>query len=176
MVDPNQLPEHTVPEKIQNLAASGTLRGDDFRLQIDGLVAQPLELDLAALDPLPRVSFQETFRCEEGWSVEDLGWRGIRLADLLALSQPLVAAKAVRIHSAQEEFVVPLSMDQVQKALLCDSMNGERLSLEHGAPLRLVIMGGVCFTSVKWVRRIEVVAEPGLNDGEHIALGRLGQS
>jgi hypothetical protein len=27
MVDPNQLPEHTVPEKIQNLAASGTLRG-----------------------------------------------------------------------------------------------------------------------------------------------------
>jgi DMSO/TMAO reductase YedYZ molybdopterin-dependent catalytic subunit len=176
MVDPNQLPEHTVPEKIQNLAASGTLRGDDFRLQIDGLVAQPLELELAALDSLPRVSFQETFRCEEGWSVEDLGWRGIRLADLLALSQLLAAAKAVRIHSAQEEFVVPLSMDQVQKALLCDFMNGERLSLEHGAPLRLVVPGGVCFTSVKWVRRIEVVAGPGLNDGELIALGRLRQS
>jgi DMSO/TMAO reductase YedYZ molybdopterin-dependent catalytic subunit len=176
MGDSRQLPEHSLPEKIQKLAASGALRDADFRLRIDGLVAQPLDLDLANLDALPRVSIQQDFHCEEGWSVEDLGWRGIPLADLLALSQPLPAAQAVRIHSAQDEFVVPLSMDQAQKALLCDSMNGERLSLEHGAPLRLVVPGGVCFTSVKWVRRIELVAEAGLNEGERIARGRIGKS
>jgi DMSO/TMAO reductase YedYZ molybdopterin-dependent catalytic subunit len=173
MVETNQLPEHGVPDKIQDLVDSGGLTGSDFRLQIDGLVEKPLELGLAALDAFPRVSFQETFRCEEGWSVQDLGWRGIRLADLLALSRPLAAAKAVRIHSAQAEFVVPLSLEQVQKALLCDAMNGEPLSLEHGAPLRLVVPGEVCFTSVKWVRRIELVTEAGSNEAERIALGRL---
>jgi len=173
MAETDQLPEHSLPEKIQDLAAAGALIGNDFRLQINGLVAQPLELDLAALEAFPRVSFQETFHCEEGWSAEDLGWRGIRLTDLLALSRPLAAARAVRIHSAQPEFVVPLSMDQVQKALLCDFLNSERLSVAHGAPFRLVVPGEVCFTSVKWVRRIELVAEAGLNEAERIALGRL---
>ena len=176
MGDSRQLPEHSLPEKIQNLADSGAFKAADFRLRIDGLVAQPLELGLAALDALPRVSIQQDFRCEEGWSVEDLGWRGIPLADLLALCQPLPAAQALRIHSAQDEFVVPLSFDQVQNALLCDSINGERLTLEHGAPFRLVVPGDICFTSVKWVQWIELVAEAGLNDGERIALGRLGQS
>ena len=173
MVETNQLPEHSLPEKIQDLAASGSLKESEYRLLIDGLVAQPLELDLAALAALPKVSIRQDFRCEEGWSVEDLGWRGLRLADLLALCRPLAEARAVRIHSAQDEFVVPLSLEQVQTALLCDSMNGEPLSLEHGAPLRLVVPGEVCFTSVKWVRRIEVVAEAGLNEAERIALGRL---
>ncbi|MDR3574289.1 MAG: molybdopterin-dependent oxidoreductase [Anaerolineaceae bacterium] len=173
MAETNPLPEHNIPEKIQELAASGDLKEKDFRLQIDRLVEQPLELDLAALAGFPRLSFQDTFHCEEGWSAEDLAWRGIRLTDLLALSRPLPAARAVRIHSAQAEFVVPLSMEQAQKALLCDMLNGERLSLAHGAPFRLVVPGDVCFTSVKWVRRIELAAEAGLNKAERIALGRL---
>jgi DMSO/TMAO reductase YedYZ molybdopterin-dependent catalytic subunit len=176
MAENNPLPEHNVPEKVMALAESGSLKMEDFRLQIDGLVEQPLDLRLADLDTLPRVSFQDDFRCEEGWSVEDLGWEGIRLAGVLAFSRPLAAANAVRIHSAQAEFVVPLSMEQVQNALLCDSMNSEPLSLQHGAPLRLVVPDAVCFTSVKWVQRIEVVSEAGLNDAEQIALGRLGKS
>ena len=122
---------------------------------------------------MPKVSIRQDFRCEEGWSVEDLGWQGLRLADLLAVSRPLAEARALLIHSAQDEFVVPLSLEQVQNALLCDSMNSEQLSLEHGAPLRLVVPGGVCFTSVKWLRRIEVVAAAGLKETERITLGRL---
>jgi DMSO/TMAO reductase YedYZ molybdopterin-dependent catalytic subunit len=58
-------------------------------LRIDGLVAQPLELSLADLRALPRIGLDEAFVCEEGWTVPGLRWRGIRLADVLALAQPL---------------------------------------------------------------------------------------
>ena len=57
----------------------------DLRLWIDGLVAQPLKLDLTVLGTLPKVSIRQNFRCKEGWSVEDLDWRSFRLADLLVV-------------------------------------------------------------------------------------------
>jgi sulfite oxidase len=68
---------------------------------------------------------------------------------------------------------VPL--DEAGAALLCDGLDDQPLPLEHGAPWRLVIPGGVCFTSVKWVERLELTAEPGPNDGQRIARARLGR-
>ena len=42
-------------------------------------------------------------------------------------------------------------------------------------PVRLVVPGADCFTSIKWLDRIELRAEPGPNTGREIALGRLGR-
>jgi DMSO/TMAO reductase YedYZ molybdopterin-dependent catalytic subunit len=66
-----------------------------------------------------------------------------------------------------------LPLDQIDDALLCDRLNGEPLSRAHGAPWRLVVSGGACFTSVKWVSALELVAEPGEATAEAIARGRL---
>jgi len=43
-------------------------------------------------------------------------------------------------------------------------------------PWRLVVPGDACFTSVKWVDRIELAAEPGEGSGERIARARLGRN
>ncbi len=68
---------------------------------------------------------------------------------------------------------VALPLDAAAGALLCDRLNDEPLAREHGAPWRLVVSGGACFTSVKWVGALELAAEPGEATAERIARGRL---
>jgi DMSO/TMAO reductase YedYZ molybdopterin-dependent catalytic subunit len=48
-----------------------------------------------------------------------------------------------------------------------------KLTQEHGAPLRLVAPGRACFYSVKWVDRLELLAEEVATTGASIARNRL---
>jgi DMSO/TMAO reductase YedYZ molybdopterin-dependent catalytic subunit len=41
---------------------------------------------------------------------------------------------------------------------------------------RWVVPGGECFTSIKWLDRLELRSEPGLSTAETIALTRLSSS
>jgi DMSO/TMAO reductase YedYZ molybdopterin-dependent catalytic subunit len=138
---------------------------------VSGLVAHPRALTPDDLAAFPRVDLAEAFTCEEGWSVPGLEWRGLRLATVLALAAPLAGARYVRVRSG--EYAVPLPLAEADNALLCDTLNGEPLPLEHGAPWRLIVAGGSCFTSVKWVTHLELTAEPGEASGEQIAKARL---
>lgn len=140
-------------------------------LHIMGLVAHPVVVTATDLAALPRAGLAEGFTCEEGWTVPDQCWRGIRLADVLACAQLLPTAGYVRVCAG--EYAIPVALTDAPSALLCDEMNGQPLPPEHGAPWRLVLPGGACFTSVKWVDRLEVVAEPGNPDSENSARARL---
>lgn len=140
-------------------------------IRIAGLVAQPRLLSAATLEALPRTRLTERFTCEEGWSVDGLAWEGIPLAAALALGRPLPAARYVRIYAGPYWVALPLA--DCETALLCDRLNGEPLAREHGAPWRLIVPGGACFTSVKWVSALEVAAEAGEVTAERIARARL---
>ncbi|HZR97075.1 MAG TPA: molybdopterin-dependent oxidoreductase [Chloroflexota bacterium] len=159
-----QLPAHPVPAAVQARAGEAALR-------IDGLVAAPRTLTAADLAALPRADLAEPFVCEEGWQVPGLRWRGVPLGALLALAGPQPAARYVRAYAG--EYAVPLPLADAGDALLAETLNDAPLTVEHGAPWRLVVPGGACFTSVKWVERLELTAEPGPNDGERIARARL---
>ena len=161
------LPLHDVPRDRREGAAGRLLR-------VDGLVARRLELSQADLAQLPRVDLEEPFVCEEGWSVPGLRWGGVRLADILALAQPVGAASYVRASSGA--WVVPIPLVDAASVLVCDELNGEPLSVEHGAPWRLVPSGGPCYSNVKWLDRLELTAEPGEHDAERLARARLDQS
>lgn len=140
-------------------------------LRIGGLVEQLRTLSAADLGALPRRRLVERFVCEEGWSVEGLAWEGIPLRDVVAACGPLPAARYTQVRAGT--YWASLSFDDLDSALLCDRLNGEPLSREHGAPWRLVISGGACFTSVKWVSALDIAAEPGEATAERIARGRL---
>jgi DMSO/TMAO reductase YedYZ molybdopterin-dependent catalytic subunit len=159
-----RLPVHPLPPQARSQAAAP-------RLAIDGLVAMPRSLSPGDLAALPRATLAEPFVCEEGWMVPGLRWEGVRLGDLLALAVPCPEARYVRVCSG--EYAVPLALEEARAALLADRLNGAPLPLEHGAPWRLVVPGGRCFTSVKWVTRLELTAEPGEPTGERIARARL---
>ena len=53
------------------------------------------------------------------------------------------------------------TIDQLQRAgaFLATHMNGERLPLDHGAPVRLVVPGWYGCTCIKWVEQVEVVPQ-----------------
>ena len=44
--------------------------------------------------------------------------------------------------------------------LLAYAVNGEPLPPQHGFPLRLIVPGWYGMTSVKWLARIDAIAEP----------------
>ena len=158
------LPVHDVPPDARRNATAPKLR-------IDGLVTNPRWIDPADLASLPRTSLNEEFSCEEGWTVPEQRWSGIALSEVLSLAGPLPEAKFVRVGAGA--FVVPLAIEDIEAAVLCDTLNDSTIPLEHGAPWRLFVPGKSCYTSVKWVDRLEVTSQPGENAGERIARSRL---
>lgn len=69
--------------------------------------------------------------------------------------------------------VLPLEETLTGSALLTRSLNGQPPASAHGAPRRLVAPGRVCWYSVKWVDRLEVLAEGVATTGEGVARARL---
>ncbi|MHB8620507.1 MAG: molybdopterin-dependent oxidoreductase [Chloroflexota bacterium] len=159
-----ELPIHPVPEGV-SLSVAGA------ELSIGGLVARPWSLSATVLDSLPSRELAAPFACEEGWSVPNLLWVGPRLADVVALAEPLLGAAWVRVISG--DYAVPIAWADCQQAVLARRLNGQWLTVEQGGPWRLIVPGGSCFTSVKWVELLEVATEPGSESGQAIALARL---
>lgn len=153
--------------------ASDQLRESDETgaLRLGGLAERPHMLSAAELGALPRERLTERFACEEGWSVDGLAWEGIPLREIVARGKPLPEARYLRVYAGNYWIALPLA--DLDDALLCDRLNDAPLSREHGAPWRLVVSGGACFTSVKWVSALELAAEPGEATAERIARGRI---
>ncbi len=129
-----------------------------WRLRIEGLVARPQELTYAELLALPQADQTSDFHCVTGWSVDDVRWRGVRFADLLAAAAPLPAARALEFVSAERPYVDTLTLPQAlaPDALLAHAMDGRPLTRPHGAPARVVMPRMYGYKGVKWLERIVV--------------------
>ncbi len=147
-----------------------------WRLTIDGAVRNPVQLDLQSIQALPNEVLNAPFRCEDGWEVEHLRWRGIALARLLTDACPASGARFVAVHAGNFVAVLPLDDIRAQSALLAWELNRAPLPVEHGGPVRLVMAGAVCYESVKWVQRLELRITPGKATARHTALTRIGQA
>ena len=100
---------------------------------------------------LPRVEMTTELRCIEGWS-DVVHWAGARLADLASLTGlatrraagravPAACSTMRRSRRPTASYYVGLDMASAlhPQTLLCYEMDGQPLTPEHGAPLRLVI-------------------------------------
>ena len=143
-------------------------------LRIDGLVVKPLDLTLADLELMPQHELRDDFRCREGWVVPNLRWHGVLLQTVFALAGPHRAA--CHVQASAGDFSISVPLDRAARALLAIKLNESNLSVEHGGPVRLVVPGGECFTSIKWLDHLELRSEPGLNTAETIASARLSWS
>lgn len=102
-------------------------------------------LTLADLRTLPHVEQTTEFKCIEGWS-QVVRWGGVRFADFVKRYEPQRNAKGrlpryVALETPNGDYYVGLYMSDAlhPQTLLCYEINGQPLSMEHGAPLRLVI-------------------------------------
>src|SRR4029079_12817203 len=107
------------------------------------------------------------------WLLEAVGtarWRGTPLAPLLAEAglpdgtvEVLFPGLDRGIEGGDEQaFQRALPLDEAMRdeVLLAYEMNGMPLPPQHGFPLRLVVPGWYGMTNVKWLSRIEFLAEP----------------
>jgi DMSO/TMAO reductase YedYZ molybdopterin-dependent catalytic subunit len=133
-----------------------------WRLRVDGLVEQPLELTYAQVLALPRTRQVSDFHCVTGWSVDNVRWAGVRLDDLLAAARPLPQAQALTFVSAEKPYADSLTLEQARRpdVLLAYAMDGRPLTREHGSPARIVIPEMYGYKGVKWVSRITLTAQP----------------
>lgn len=161
------LPVHTLPP--------GLPTPEQWRLQVDGLVRQPLTLAMAEIEALGPQQRTADFACEEGWVVPAQQWEGIPVATILARAGTLPEARYVKVYASDFTVLLPLKEVDKGEALLARSLNGAPLTPEHGAPLRLMAPGRACWYSVKWVTRLEVLAEEVPTTGESMARRRLSR-
>jgi DMSO/TMAO reductase YedYZ molybdopterin-dependent catalytic subunit len=144
-------------------AVSGQLPHFDpstWTLSIGGLVARPRVISYADIRALPHVHQISTFHCVTGWTVENVHWGGVRIADVLALAEPLESAHAIQFISAEYPYQDYLTMDQASlpDVLLADEMDGRPLTRAHGAPLRLVMPEMYGYKGVKWINELKITS------------------
>jgi len=140
----------------------------DWRLELTGLVEQPMRLSLAELRALPSRTQITRHDCVEGWSC--IGkWKGARLGALLERAQPKPQARYVMFYCADpmertlEGGVIKYyeSIDLAgayhPQTILAYEMNDTPLPVAHGAPLRLRDERQLGYKMAKYVMRIELV-------------------
>ena len=160
-----ELPEYPVP--------AGLTAPEAWRLRVDGLVAQTLDLSVSEVEGLGAQARAADFGCEAGWIVPDQQWQGATVAAILGRAGVQPEARFLKVYTGDFTVLVPLEEALTGGALLARCLSGTPLTPEHGAPLRLVAPGRACFYSVKWVDRLEVLAEEAPTPGETRARHRL---
>ncbi len=157
-----------------------------WRLRLGGLVDNPIELTLDALQARPKATVPVTLECagngrarlrprplSNPWLFEAIGtaeWTGTPLGPLLDEAglrpdaKELVFTGADRGVQGGEEHAYQrsLTIEEARRpeVMLVYAMNGQPLQPQHGYPVRLVVPGWYGMASVKWLRDIEAVAEP----------------
>jgi DMSO/TMAO reductase YedYZ molybdopterin-dependent catalytic subunit len=133
-----------------------------WRLKVTGLVRQPRAFTYADVLAQPRVAQVTDFHCVTGWSVDRVHWQGVRPSTLIDLVQPLPSARYVTFVSMEQPYVDQLSMTEFRLAdvLVASHLDGQPLTREHGAPLRLVIPQMYGYKNVKWLSEIRFDATP----------------
>lgn len=138
-----------------------------YTLRVEGLVANPVALSYRELMALPKCEQITQHYCIQGWSGV-AKWGGVRMADILALVQPLPEARWVVFYSFADgaepghgRYYDCHRVEHMREpmALLAYEMNGEPLTETHGAPLRLRNELELGFKQVKWIEAVEFVAD-----------------
>jgi len=133
-----------------------------WMLTVGGAVAAPLKISFDDLAARPRKSLGVTLECAAnpvaGGLVSHAEWGGVSLASLLQAARPAAVAGTVRLAGADGfSRVIPLIKATSPEPLLALAMNGEKLPVNHGFPVRAIIPGWYGADSVKWLRSIDVL-------------------
>jgi len=134
---------------------------DHINISIGGDVGE-FEIS-AALSTLPRVEQVSDFHCVTTWSKLELNWGGYRFADFyssLILPKVRDAIKYV-VLKGQDGYKTSLPLSDLlhPSVLLCDKLDQKPLTIEHGAPIRLVAPAHYGYKNIKHLNRIEFYTE-----------------
>ncbi len=177
LFSPSRLVATYPAARAENMKINGTygveddLDADAWRLKVEGAHghSKPLMLTLDDIKALPRVEMVVEHKCVEGWSAV-IHWAGARFSDFAAkympparagqtpdLRNPESLARYVSLMTPDGNYYVGLDMQSAlhPQTLLAYEMNGQPLTEEHGAPLRLAMP---IKYGIKSIKRIGTIA------------------
>ena len=121
---------------------------DEWKLEVGGLVHNPLTLNWEQFMALPQVEDTSDFHCVTTWSRLDNHWKGVRFRTLAELAVPQEAAR----------FVLCTGYDFLPGSFIPYTVNVP-LAREHGGPVRMITPKLYAWKGAKWIRKIEFLAE-----------------
>lgn len=129
----------------------------DWRLSVDGLVANPASFSLAELRGFPTRSQITHLACEEGWSYI-AEWIGAPLSYILNLVGAAPEARYVIYFSIDRDWWESIDMADAlhPQTIVTYGMNDGDLPPGFGGPLRLRVPRQIGYKSVKYVTRLTV--------------------
>lgn len=153
-----------------NRLAAGNWR--DYRLRVDGLVRQPINLSLDQLRRAPARTQTTRHDCVEGWSAIGT-WTGALLGPILDAAGLQDSARYIVFHCMDRIAGRPYyeSIDLIDayhpQTILAYALNERPLPIPNGAPLRLRVERQLGYKHAKYIDRIEARATlAGLHGGK----------
>ena len=157
---------------------------DGWRLLVEGLVGEPIQLSYDQITRMPKAIVSNTLECSGNgrsllvqkasgnpWTIGGVGnavWGGVWLRDILAMARPKIEAKHVAFQgmdkpmgSSGVPFIRSIPLEKaISSTILAYEMNGESLPLKHGYPLRALALGWTGANCAKWLHKITVMDRP----------------
>ena len=148
-----------------------------WQLKIGGLVEQPIRLEIEALRKTAKPMGVHVMECAGNVRLARFGllstgnWTGVPASEILDKAKTKSASSPVLIsgfdrYAKESKTSVPgaswvFTRQQLEKAgaFLATELNGQPLTRDHGAPVRLVVPGWYGCTCIKWVNEIAFVGE-----------------
>lgn len=158
---PGQTATVKFPVVGEDRPSSDALDEKRWSLTIGGASVRQVQLDWSDWVALPKNQRTVDIHCVTGWSRLGTAFRGLPLGDLLALVEPLPAARWVRFEAWSErghDTSLPLAL-ALADTWVVDQVDGAPLSVEHGGPVRTLTPSRYFYKSLKWLRRIELLVE-----------------
>lgn len=151
--------------------------GNPWTIQIRGLVREPSQLTFASLEAMEKPMGVHLMECAGNTRGFHFGlmsaatWTGVPLSEVLKNTATKPQATRILIsgfdkYQAQSSTSQPgaswiFKLDELNstRAFLATQMNGEALTKDHGAPIRLVVPGWYGCTCIKWVNEIALLSD-----------------
>jgi DMSO/TMAO reductase YedYZ molybdopterin-dependent catalytic subunit len=133
-----------------------------IRLEFSGPLTRQVVLTTAELAQLQRVMVTLDFHCAAGWSYPALRWSGVRFIDVWnVLVAPNLKSRdepGFAILRGRDGYRTALALADLlaPDVLIADRLNDQPLTLEHGAPIRLIAPAHYGYKSAKHLASIEL--------------------
>jgi len=115
------------------------------------------------LNSLQRTDQISDFHCVTTWSKLNLNWSGYRFEDFYkSLILPKVSGKiSFVVLKAQDGYKTSMLLDDLMQnnVLLADQLDHQPLTIEHGAPIRIVAPDHYGYKNLKHIKRLEFYVE-----------------
>ena len=133
---------------------------DQWKLEVKGLVENPITLSWDDLGKLQQFEDVSDFHCVTTWSKYDCRWGGVAFFTLADLVRPKPEAKFV-YFTGYDGYSTNTAIEHCldDDTLIATSMEGRSVPKEHGGPARIIIPKLYAWKGAKFVRGIEFRAE-----------------